>query len=133
MKRLLAVRFVVALAFTMISGCSTTGNGVATSPSTVDWTKTAAWYNEYVVGLASVGLGVAGIAYPKAAPAIAIAAKEVANLNTLLEQKAGDATVQAQISTIDQAIADANAKFVPVPIPAGGTANPSASALMPTK
>jgi hypothetical protein len=128
----LAVAFLTSVfMFAGLHGCTTTGS-VATSPSTIDWSVTSAYYSKYVTGLAAIGLGVAGAAYPSAAPAIAIAAKEVANLNDLLVAKASDATMQQQLGTVVKAITDADNKFVPVPIP-GAIANPSSSAPVPTK
>jgi hypothetical protein len=53
---------------------------------------------------------VATIADPKAGAAIALASKEVANLDTLLADKASDASLQTQASVIDQAVTAANAK-----------------------
>jgi len=99
---------------------------VASQPSSVDWDGVANFYNKYVVGLASIGLGVAAAAHPEAAPAIQIAAKEVGNLNALLQAKAGDDDVQKQIAIIDKAIADADSKFVPVRIPPVTAAQPAA-------
>jgi hypothetical protein len=64
-----------------------------------------------VAGLiAPVGLTVATIADPAAGPAIALASKEVANLDDLLAVKASNADIQAQAKILGKAVTDANAK-----------------------
>jgi hypothetical protein len=91
------------------SGASASSQTV--SASKINWAKVSQYYHDYVAGLiAPVGLTVAAVADPSAGPAIALASKEVANLDSLLAAKASNADIQAQAKIVGQAVTDANAK-----------------------
>lgn len=139
MKRIIAVLFVVALAFTMICACTTTQTPAvpatattaavpATTTQAIDWSKTSQFYHTWVAGLiAPIGLAAATIADPQAGPAIAIASKEVANLDNLLASKASGAAVANQVAILDKAVTDADAKVGAVVAAATKAANPALS------
>ena len=94
------------------AAASSTGTAAAsTSASSVDWAKISQYYHTYVADLiAPIGLAAATIADPSAGPAIALASKEVSNLDGLLASKASGDAVQSQLTIIDKAVTDANAK-----------------------
>jgi hypothetical protein len=116
MKKAIAILF---MGFSLaLCGCQTPNQTPplasaqpAQASSSIDWTKVSGFYHDYVAGMiAPVGLTVATIADPAAGPAIAIASKEVANLDSLLAAKASNADIQAQAKILGQAVTDANAK-----------------------
>jgi len=109
-------------------------NAPAQTSSSNTWATVSQYYHTYVAGLiAPVGLAAATIADPAAGPAIALASKEVSNLDNLLAAKASDASVASQVAIVDKAVIDANAKVgavltaatsaVPMTAPAPQTGN----------
>ncbi len=120
-----SARFAIAIALIAVfacggSFCATTkapAPSTASTPSTtstasaINWSKVSQYYHTYVAGLiAPIGLAAATVADPSAGPAIALASKEVANLDSLLAAKASNETVAAQAVIVEQAVTDANAK-----------------------
>ena len=107
MKRIIAILFVLALAFTMTAGCVT---DPVTGKKTADWLKISAYFHKYVIGLiAPIGETAAAILAPQAAPLIALADRQVTKLDTMIAAKATGAALNTQTGAIIDIINDINA------------------------
>jgi lysylphosphatidylglycerol synthetase-like protein (DUF2156 family) len=115
---------------------STNAPSTAAQPSSsgTNWATMSQFYHTYVAGLiAPVGLAVATIADPSAGPAIALASKEVGNLDNLLAAKASDTSVAAQAAIVDKAVTDASSKVGSVLAAAQAATNPGVAPAVPTQ
>lgn len=92
-----------------LAGCAK-GGGITVKPDQIDWAQTSKYYHEYVAGfIAPVGATIAAIAVPEAAPLIALASRQVANLDSLIAAKADNAAIAQQAALVQKAIQDVNA------------------------
>lgn len=107
MKKVVAVLFVVTLAFTMVSGCAT---DPATGKKSVDWSEVGKYYSQYVMGFAVPVGSVAAVAVaPETAPLVALASVEASKLNDLIVAKASGDQLAAQQQAVQIAIDAVNA------------------------
>ena len=115
------------------STTSSTAAATTTSTPTINWSLISQYYHTYIAGLiAPIGEAAATIADPQAGPAIALASKEVSNLDTLLAGQASNASLQTQVGVIDKAITAANAKVGAVLTAAQAPATTAGTSAVPT-
>ena len=138
MKRIIAVLFVVALAFTMISGCASFG--VFSTQAQTDIAKFNAYAATFLAGVKADTPALLAIAsvIPQAAPYVPIATKAIAALEaaTVAAQtvaavasdpagvsvSSAQASVSAAVGAVQDAIASAQASTSAPVLPANPTA-----------
>lgn len=89
-------------------GCAK-GGGVTVKPGDVDWQKTSQYYHDYVAGfIAPIGGLAATVIAPETAPAVALAVREVGQLDKLIAAKANNESIASQAAVVQTIIKDVN-------------------------
>ena len=125
MKRVIAILFCIAVAFTMFSGCTTIQSDITKVENWINGTvipdvcTLAKYYSSYLQGVATEAEGIPAVG-PVIAPFVAEANTIVAGLNTACQNGTAAAMIDADLTKLDNLVQQINAAVGKVTVPAAG-------------